>query len=218
MRKRTFVVFLALTLASTLSGCSLLGSNAGGTLTYNGPTEQTIPMGASLPGTDIRYVGYSDAGAEVIIKDLRATKKPGDSLDWEGTPVAGVDVALSQRVLAADPERLQAVGTVKLTIHDASPAPAAYPGGLPFSYKVAVTYNVAKGQKIPGTQIVFKGKTDQGAEFSGAGEFPYRKLGDSLTWTGRLRANVYLDTTLRVIAYADNFVQVAGLATLGLTQ
>jgi hypothetical protein len=218
MKRRYFIAFATLTLALTLAGCTLLGAGSDGTLIYNGPTEQTVPMGASLPGADIRYVGYSDAGAEVIIGDLRAVKKPGDSLDWQGTPAQGVDVVLSQRVLAASAERLQTVGTVKVTVQGVSPAPAAFPAGLPLSYKVAVTYNVAKGARAPGTQIVYKGKTDQGAEFSGAGEYPYRKLGDSITWTGRLRANVYLDTTLRVIAYSDSFVQVVGLATLGLTQ
>ena len=217
MLRPTSLVVTLLGITLLLSGC-FLGPKGGGTLTYSGPTEQSIPMGGGIPGTDIRYMGYSDAGAEVLIADQRAVKKPGDSLDWQGTPVQGVDVALSQRVLTANPQRLQTVGTVKVTVHDSAPQPAPFPAGPAYSYKVAVTYSVPKGKLIPGTQITYLGKTDQGAQFGGVSGYPYRKLGDSVSWTGQLRSNAYLDTTLRVIAYADSFVQVAGLAELGLTQ
>jgi len=209
---------LALILTVVLAGCSLLGSGPAGTLTYNGATDQAVPMGQNLTGTDIRYVGYSDAGAQVLIGDQQAVKKPGDSLDWSGTPVPGVDVVLSQRILTANAERLQTVGTVRVTIQNVSPQAAPFPDKPTFSYKVAITYTVKKGEMIPGTLVTFKGKTDQGAELAGVSGYPYRKLGDSIGWTGRLRANAYLDTTLRVIAYADEFIQVGGLATIGLTQ
>lgn len=218
MLRQTSLVVTLLGVTLLLAGCSLLGPKSGGTLTYTGPTEQSISMGGGIPGTDIRYVGYRDAGAEVLIADQAALKKPGDSLDWKGTPVPGVDVTLSQRVLTANPQHLQTVGTVKVVVHDAAPQPAGFPAAPAYTYKVAVTYNVPKGKQIPGTQISYVGKTDQGAEFGGVSGYPYRKLGDSIIWTGRLRHNAYLDTTLRVIAYADSFVQVAGLATLGLTQ
>jgi hypothetical protein len=75
---------------------------------------------------------------------------------------------------------------------------------------------VRKGDKIPGTQITYKGKTDNGAEFEGVSGYPYRKLGDSVSWTGRLRDNAYLDETMRVTVYADDFVTLVGLADIGL--
>lgn len=197
----------------TLGGCT--GRDAE-TLIYNGPTEQTVRMGESIPGTDLRYVGYSNDSAEVLIADQRALKKVGDSLDWRGTPGAGVDVVLTQRILAANAERLQTVGTVKITVKDVSAVAAQYPDQPALSYTVAVGYTVRKGDSIPGTLIRYTGKTEDGAQFDGVSGYPYRKMGDSVSWMGRLRSNVYLDTTLRVIAYGDDFVTLGGLAKIGL--
>ncbi|MBM4460747.1 MAG: hypothetical protein FJ011_23810 [Chloroflexi bacterium] len=56
------------------------------------------------------------------------------------------------------------------------------------------------------------------AELGGVAGYPYRKLGDSISWSGRLRGNAYLDMTTRVVVYADDFIQVAGLAVIGLTE
>jgi hypothetical protein len=214
MSKQTILtVYLIVLLA--LGGC---GGGPASTLTYNGPTEQTVPMGQTLDGTDIRYVGYSGKGAEVTIGGQPAIKKIGDSLDWKGSPVAGVEVALAQRVLLANAQRLMAVGTVKITVHDVAPAAAQFPDKPLYSYKVAVTYNVRRGATIPGTLISYEGKTDQGAKLGGVSGYPYRKLGDSIGWEGRLRDNAYLDMTVRVIAYTDDFIQVGGLATVGLVE
>ena len=212
---KSFVVVCIVLL--TLTGC-LPGARGEPTLEYNGPTEQTVPMGQLVPGADIRYVAYSDRGAEVTIGGQKALKKAGDSLDWKGTPVAGVDVVLAQRILLINEQRLQTVGTVKVTVHDVAPAAAQFPDKPLYSYKVAVTYNVKRGAMIPGTFVAYQGKAVEGAQLAGVSGYPYRKLGDSIAWTGRLRGNTYLDMTVRVIAYADDFVQVAGLATIGLSE
>ena len=211
LRLFTFILLLVVILA----GCPSAGS---GTLTYSGPTEQAVRMGETIPGSNIRYVGYSDAGAEVLINDMRALKKVGDSLDWKGSPAPGVQVEMAQRILAANAQRLQAVGTVKVTVSDVRPELATFPDKPAFDYKVAITYTVRRGGTVPGTLISYKGKTDEGAEFAGVSGYPYRKMGDSLAWTGRLRGNTYLDMTLRVVAYTDEFVTLGGVATLGLTQ
>lgn len=214
MAKQTALA-LSLIILLALSGC---GAGPASTLTYSGPTEQTVPMGQMLDGSDIRYVAYSDEGAEVTIGGQRAIKKIGDSLDWKGSPVAGVDVALALRVFSANSQRLIAVGTVRLTVHDAAPAGAQFPDKPLYSYQVGVTYNVRRGTTIPGTLISYEGKTDEGAKLGGVSGYPYRKLGDSIGWEGRLRDNAYLDMTLRVIAYTDDFIQVGGLATVGLVE
>lgn len=213
--KRVLLAIVLFAVAASLTGCPAREQN---TMTYNGPTEQTVAMGEGVPGSEIRYVGYSDAGAEVLISDQRAVKKVGDSLDWKGTPVSGVEVVMAQRILAASAERLQTVGTVKVTVSGVRAEAAAFPDRPAFSYTVALTYTVRKGERIPGTLIAYKGKAEDGAEFAGVTGYPYRKLGDSLTWSGRLRGNTYVDMTLRVIAYSDEFITLGGLATLGLTQ
>jgi hypothetical protein len=198
-----------------LAGCRGAGS---GSLVYSGPTEQAIAMGERIPGSNIQYVGYSEAGAEVLINDQRALKKVGDSLDWRGAPVPGVQVEISQRVLAISADRLQTVGTVKVTVSGVQPELASFPDQPAFDYKVAVSYTVRKGDIIPGTLLSYGGKAEDGAEFVGVNGYPFRKFGDSLTWMGRLRGNTYLDMTLRVIAYTEEFVSLGGLATIGLTQ
>jgi hypothetical protein len=200
-----------------LSGC-LPGVGLPDTLTYNGVTEYSVPVGGTLPGTDIRYVGYRVNGAEVLINDQQALKKLGDSLDWKGTPTPGVDVSLAQRIVFISEQRLQTVGTVRVTVQNAAPASAQFPDQPSHSYKVVVTYTVKRGEAIPGTLISYAGKTENGAELRGVTGYPYRKLGDSIGWSGRLRADTYLQTTLRVIAYTDDFLQVGGLATLGVTR
>lgn len=213
MAKRSWILMVLL--LAVLAGC---GRANEGSLTYDGPTEQTIAMGETIPGSTIRYVGYSEDGAEVVVNDRNTVKKVGDSLDWRGTPVAGVDVTMTQRILAANAQRLQTVGAVKVTVSNVRAELATFPDAPAFDYKVAVSYTVRKGETVPGTLISFKGKTDNGAEFAGVSGDPYRKLGDSLSWAGRLRSNTYLDMTLRVIAYGDSFVTLGGLATLGLVQ
>lgn len=214
MLKSFAAVFIVLL---TLTGC-LPGAGGGPILEYNGPAEQSIAMGEAMPGTDIRYVAYSDRGAEVTIGGQQALKKAGDSLDWKGTPVTGVDVALTQRVLLINQQRLQTVGTVKIAVHNVEPASAQFPDKPLYSYKVAVTYNVKRGAMIPGTLITYQDKANDGAQLGGVSGYPYRKMGDSIVWTGRLRGNTYLDMTVRVIAYADDFMQVAGLATIGVVE
>jgi hypothetical protein len=213
MRKRGLRVTVCLLAALLLAACADGGAGA---LTYNGPTEQTIPMNGSLPGSNIRYAGYSPEGATVVINDQQAVKKVGDSLDWQNEVVPGVKVSMAQRIVAANEQRLQTVGTVRVVVSDARPEIAQFPDNPAYRYKVAVSYTVRKGDRIPGTQITYQGKTDNGAEFAGVSGYPYRKLGDSVSWTGRLRGNAYLDMTARVTVYTDDFVTLVGLADIGL--
>jgi hypothetical protein len=204
-----------------IAGCAVIGGTGGdsGSLVYTGPTEQSVEMGAGIPGSDIRYVGYSERGIEVLIDDQRAIKKVGDSLDWHGSPVAGTDVSMAQRILFANESRLQTVGTVKVTVRNPRPEVALFPGGqTPYTYKVAVTHTVRRGDAIPGTLITYKGKAEEGAEFEGLSGYPYRKMGDSVIWTGRLGNGVYLDSTYRVVAYTEDFVTLAAIATVALGQ
>lgn len=212
MKPRVFRWFALMLLAALLAGCA----SGGGTLAYSGPTEQTVPMNGSIPGANVRYIGYSDAGAVVLINDQQALKKVGDSLDWKGTPVSGVDVSMAQRIVAANADRLQTLGTVSVRVADAQPEVATYPDSPTYEYKAAVTYTVRRGDRIPGTLITYKGKTENGAEFEGVSGYPYRKLGDSVAWAGRLRSNAYVDMTLRVTVYTDEFVTLVGLADIGL--
>lgn len=199
-----------------LGGCSLIPGVSGSGLVYNGAVEHTVAVGQNVPGTDIRYVGWTEQGAQVTIHDQVALKQVGDSLDWQGTVAPGVAVSMPQRIVAADASRIQTLGTVIVDVQGATPQPAPFPGGGRYAYKVGQAATVRKGDAIPGTTLTFLGKTDEGAQFGGIDGYAFRKLGDSVVWTGRLNANTYVEMTYRVGAYTEDVLTVAGLGTVAV--
>lgn len=208
---------LVMVVGVLVAGCSFLPGGGGvsaGAITYDGATQHGIAPGEVIPGTNIQFVQKTDEGAEVLIDGQRAIKKVGDSLDWKGTVGGGVQVSMPQRIALITDSRLQTVGTVRLTIPGVNPVAGAAPGSGRYVYEVASGYTVRKGQTVPGTTLVFQGKSDSGAQFSGTSDYPYRRVGDSLGWQGQLAPGVYLDTTLRVGAYTDDIVTLAGLAKI----
>ena len=118
------------------------------------------------------------------------------------------------RIILADEARLKTVGTVHVTISNANPQPATVPPGAAYSYKVAMGHAVRKGDRIPGTTITFRGKSDEGAQLEGVDGYPYRRIGDSVTWAGRLNSHAYLETTMRIAAYTEDLLTLAGLAEI----
>lgn len=210
-------LILVVILGTVLGGCSFIpgaGGESGGSLTYDGATQHGIGPGETIPGTNIQFIRNTGEGAEVLIDDQRAIKKVGDSLDWKGTVAPGVDVSMPQRIALITDDRLQTVGTVRVRVAGVNPVPGAAPAGGRYSYKVTSGYTVRKGERVPGTTLVYEQKTDQGAQFGGTTDYPYRRVGDSVMWQGQLAPGVYLDTTFRVVAYTDDIVTLAGLATI----
>ena len=84
--------------------------------------------------------------------------------------------------------------------------------------KVPYTGIATPGSQLNGTTFGYVGQTDQGAEISGipSGDFPFRKTGDSLRWQGMLRPDLPGHFELRVVNYAENSIQVAGIVSLQL--
>jgi hypothetical protein len=186
-------------------------------LLYTAPFETGIEKGSNLPGTGIRYVGLSDKGAEILIDDQIAFKQKGDSLGWKGSLVENVDLDLTLRVLWVTEQTLHVGGTAKATVRN--PAPEAVPiPEVPVEYSNApVTYRVEKGDYIPGTLVRYVGKQEEGIELSGVEGYPYRKLGDSIVWEGKLKEKIFLQLNVRVLIIAEDFINVTGTAGLLLT-
>ena len=103
-----------------------------------------------------------------------------------------------------------------VTISGANPQRATVPPGATYTYKVAMGHTVRKGDRIPGTTIRFRGKSDEGAQFDGVDGYPYRRIGDSVTWAGRLNSHAYMETTMRVAGYTEEFLTLAGLAEISV--
>jgi hypothetical protein len=187
-----------------------------GELVYAGPTEQGISPGDFMPGTDLQYVGLHKDGAAVMISGERAIKKKGDSLNWDGHPMEGTALNLKTRIVWFSEEKLHSAGTARLAVEDVEPTAEPFPDDPPIAYKLPTTYTVKRGDAIPGTTITYEGASDSGATLGGVEGYAYRKIADSIQWVGRLREGVFLDTTLRVVFFNDDTLQVAGLATVGL--
>ncbi len=194
-----------------------------GTLVYKGPIEQSIPAGSLVPGTDIEYVGLTNnKTAEVRLGGQRALKRQSDSLEWKGSPVEGVTVQLSDRVLWFGEDRLQLAGTIRLNVNQATPKPASVPPitdqSTPnlIAYKLPIIYRVKRGEAIPGTTLTYVGKTQKGAQLAGLpkDEYPYRQIGDSISWQGQLRSKVYLDLVARTVLSNEDSLNVTGWATI----
>ncbi len=214
-RTKRWLAALALLCVVNVAGCS---SPPAGTLVYRGPTEENVAAGATIPGTNIRYVQKTAEGAEFLIADQHAVKKLGDSILWKGNYGPNLAADLGLRVVLIQPEAVQLAGTVTLDVQNVQPAAAAFPENPEIVYRVPVTYNAKKGEPIPGTSLTYEGRADQGARIGGLppGEFPYRQVADSLVWTGRLAEGVMLRLDLRVVFFTDQSLQLAGIATLAV--
>jgi len=215
MNRRLLLTLLAL-LAGSVVACLPWQRPPEGVLIYAGLTEQGIPAGAFLPGTDIQYVGMSEQGAELLIEGQRAVKQKGDSLDWSGHPLPGTTLTLKQRIVWFSEEKLHVAGTARLAIREPQPVAMPFPEELSVVYKLPVGYSVKRGETIPGTTISYVGSTEKGAELGGVEGYPYRKIADSITWEGKLLEGVFLKLMVRVARFDEEKLQVAGLATIGL--
>ncbi|UCC65422.1 MAG: hypothetical protein JSV36_10420 [Anaerolineae bacterium] len=184
-------------------------------LSYTAPFEIGVTAGNFLPGTELQYMGVADGMAEVYIKGQRALKQKADSLSWEGEVREGVSLELDLRVLWFDESTLHVGGTAKVVVKGASVQTATLPEAAALTFGNApVAYTVKKGAPIPGTLLIYEGRTDEGAKFGGTDDYPYRKSGDSIVWTGTLEDKVWLDLDLRVGVYTDQSLTVAGLASV----
>lgn len=184
-------------------------------LSYTAPFEIGITAGNTIPGTDVQYRGVTDGMAEVIIKGQRALKQKADSLSWKGEVREGVMLDLDLRVLWFDETTLHVGKTAKVTIADPQVQAAELPETAPLTFGNApVAYTVKKGETIPGTLLTYEGKTEEGARLGGTEDYPYRKVGDSIVWSGKLKENVWLRLDVRVGVYTDDTLTVAGLASL----
>ena len=218
MKKIAITLIILGLLLSILPACQRQPEGGPLELIYTAPFETGIEKGSDLPGTNIHYVGLSDKGAEVLIDDQTAFKQKGDSIGWKGNPIGNVDLNLSLRVLWVTEDTLYVGGTARATVRDPAPEAASIPTEPPVKYSSApVTYQVKKDDCIPGTLVKYVGKSEEGIELSGVEGYPYRKLGDSIVWEGKLRDKVFLQLNVRVLFITEDFINVTGTAALLLT-
>jgi len=203
-------------LAALLGGCLIQPGASLTRLTYTLPTTLTVKAGKSLVGTDIIYQKMEGESARVLIKGQPATKRKGDSVDWKGSPVEGTTVDMRLRVVWYSEEELRLAGTVKVTVEEVNPKAGVIHTTSPLHFTGPVAYGIAKGARLPGTTLYYEGQTEEGAQLGGLGEYPFRKMGDSILWEGQLRPGVYIRLDVRAVQFDDRSLRVAGLVSLWL--
>lgn len=203
------LVVLALVLSS--AGCARAASDG---LRYNLPVALTLALGEELPGGHVRYERHSDDGAVVIIQGQEALKRAGDSLDWSGTPVEGVDVDLALRVVWHNDRALHLVGTAEVLVRDPHPVAGEREPEALLELSGPVTYGLARAEAMPGTTLTFEQETADGARLGGITGYPYRKMGDSVRWEGLVRDGVHLRFDGRVLYLDQDNLRLGGVVTL----
>jgi hypothetical protein len=78
---RTRWLFLVVILALTLAACDQ--QPASSALEYSTAFEGSVSPGQTLPGTDIKYMGKTEQGAQMTIGGQVALKRTLDSLTWK---------------------------------------------------------------------------------------------------------------------------------------
>ncbi len=212
-RARLFVLAIIILL---VTACSFGATKA--VLSYSGPTEITVKAGEFVPGTPIQYLGQNEQGARFLIEGQEAIKLVGDSLKWSGSVTPSVHLSVNLRILHISPEQVVTSGLVSIGLDNISPQRSDVDENRPVRYTLPVTYKIDKGDSIPGTAIRYVGEEkDKGAKLEGVEGYPYRAIGDSILWDGKLLNNVDLQLNVRVLFYNDAFMQVLGTATIGIT-
>jgi hypothetical protein len=181
-----------------------------------------LSPGESVKGTQLTYVNRDGDVYQVTIDGLAATKRVGDSFNWRGVLAPGVignyNLRVSPTILG---NNLLTAGQVRLFILNPIAVELANDfqvnqSILRFS-NIGVDYKIPLGGQVPGTSLTYTGFDDQGAELSGTSGYPFRSVGDSLFWTGRLRGNVVIRNSLRVVAISDEELHLLGTAELWIT-
>ena len=190
-----------------------------GAISFSGPTEWPLNIGDRIPGTDIVLSSVSDAGAEFQIAGMRSVRVVGDSLDFDGdlASISGVTYNLRLRLYYIGSNSVRAAGVQRLLIRDIQPQKADVTlGGM--TMKLPFTVNVSNGEAIAGTTLGYAGMQERGGQITGLpeGDYPFLKIGDSISWKGYLRPDIPIEYNLRMIYYDANRAQVGGIVTLAL--
>lgn len=189
-------------------------------IAFAGPTEMRIEVGDFIRGTNIQLTAIDDGRANFLFAGLRAERIAGDSLDFDGSwpNIGGVDYMIRLRVYRVAEEYVRAAGVHRLVIEGIQPThqPTMTIQGTPV--KIPYTGSAVMGELLKGTTFGYAGSGEQGAEIIGvpAGDFPFRKTGDSLRWQGMLRPDLPSLFDMRIVNYVEDSVQVAGIISLQL--
>lgn len=196
-----------------------------GAIAFQGPVEMALTPGQTIPGTDIRFVETESGGdaAQFEIAGMRAPRRVGDSLDFDGAwpGINGVTYHLRLRVYHLGSRQVRAAGVHRLVVENVQPQVGAVPASadrhvLRFPHSVMS----ADGAQFAGMTLRYNGVDERGAILSGLpeGEYPYRKIGDSVEWSGRLTPDLPVEYHLRLLYYQEANATLGGVVDVSLPE
>ncbi len=192
-----------------------------GGIAFQGPVEMGLEAGTRIPGTDIFFVGVTDgnAAAQFEIDSLRASRRVGDSLDFDGAwpGTSGITYQLRLRIYNIGRGQVRAAGVHRLVVENVQPQMSSVEMGsntLRFPHSVTVD----AGEQFSGMTLGYERQDERGAALAGLpqDEYPYRKVGDSVEWEGRLRADLPVEYHLRMLYYQETSATLGGIVVVSL--
>lgn len=236
-RNQKGVVFFSLLLFLATMACDVPGfSTPVPTVTPNRGFEflsftvpapvYTISMdpGDRVPGARLEYLGKEGDIYRVRINGREAVKRLGDSFIWSGVVAPGVYGDFNLRLTTNLPGLgvLPVTGGVKITLLDWNPAALeALPplaDALHFENIPVIEVGFPVGENILASTLVYEGVVTQGSnQFARLSGLDYAQ-GDSVVWVGRLRDNVYVRYSLRVLSFNEDHINLAGGAELWIVE
>lgn len=188
-----------------------------GGIVFNGPTERRLNIGDRIPGTDIRLSAIQDSGAEFQIAGMRSVRTVGDSLDFDGQwpDLPGTTYNARLRLYSVGSDHVRVAGVHQLIFTQVQPVEGSLPNGA-VTIRFPFTTHVDVGGTIAGTTLGYAGSTDRGGNITGlpTGDYPFRKVGDSIFWRGAIRPGIGADYSLRMLLYGQDGARVGGIVTL----
>jgi hypothetical protein len=85
------------------------------------------------------------------------------------------------------------------------------------SYTGPVEIGIDRGQFLPGTDVMYLAKSEEGAQVSIGGQQASKRIGDSLDWKGDMRSGVAVDESLRVVLITEATLHTAGTVRIDVT-
>lgn len=202
---------------------------SGEAISYQVPLFGTrLQPGETIPGTQLTYIGRADDAYEVSINGEQAMKQTGDSFFWSGVLAPGVFANYNLRLTASILGGLPVAGPIDLIVLFPEPLQIDSVEGLDAQYhfpNILLDWHVPLGTPVPGTTLTFDGLEEQGvgdektkmARIGGLSGHPLIAVGDSLSWTGRLRDNVSIRYSLRALSLDEESIHLFGTGELWIT-
>lgn len=190
-----------------------------GGIAYAGPTEARIDVGEHLAGTNIALTAVNSDGAQFEIAGQRSVRKIGDSLDFDGAwpGSSGTQYTLRLRIYIVADTYVRAAGVHRLVINNIQPV-MDNPTLPQTTLKFPFTAGAKKGEQFTGLTLQYLGSDNQGGQIGGLpqGDYPYRKIGDSILWKGHLRPDIPVDYNVRMLLYTADQAQIGGIVTVAM--